>query len=104
MECSRHFEGGHVSAATFLKESCIDAGSWFGDEKSDRDFTFCRVRRADDGGPGHTRLLTEEFFDFPGVDVEAASDDQLRPTALQCVVAIVGTDGKIACPEKAHPR
>ena len=67
-----------------------------GDEIRNRDFAAHAVRRGCDRGFGNALLLFQKFLDLPGINIEAAGNNQIALAAAQRVVAIGRASGQIA--------
>src|SRR5579862_8541561 len=93
-ELARDFEGRKFFAAAGFEIGGIERAG--GDDIGDRNFATNTIGRSGDGGLGDTLLLFQKLFDLPGINVEAAGDDEIAFAAAQRVVAIGRADGEIA--------
>src|ERR1043166_2113372 len=72
-----------------------------GDDVRDGYFPPHRIGEPDHGCFAHLRVLEQQLFDLPRIDVESAGDDEIALPPAQRVVAVLRTDSDVAGLEPA---
>src|SRR5262245_24344001 len=67
----------------------IDGGVWFERHHGGHLLAELRVREADDGGLCNSRMLVQDLFDLPRIDVVATANDQVLLPVDDCEVAVL---------------